>query len=100
MSVFRVLHVDDDAAIGDLLETYLEESVDREEFAVTTARSVREAERVLAEMDIDCIVCDYQMPGTDGLEFLRRATEIRTSLLYCLPTRDQPMSPARPSRRA
>jgi len=39
MSVFRVLHVDDDAAIGDLLETYLEESVDREEFAVTTARS-------------------------------------------------------------
>ena len=39
---------------------------------MTTARSVREAERVLAEMDIDCIVCDYQMPGTDGLEFLRR----------------------------
>ncbi|MFD1641087.1 hybrid sensor histidine kinase/response regulator [Halohasta litorea] len=72
MSVFRVLHVDDDAAIGGLLETYLEESVDREEFAVTTARSVSEAETVLDEIDIDCIVCDYQMPGTDGLEFLRR----------------------------
>ncbi|MFW5977913.1 MAG: response regulator, partial [Halohasta sp.] len=69
------LHVDDDEAIGDLLETYLEESVDREEFSVTTARSVPGAEDVLDEMDIDCIVCDYQMPGTDGLEFLRRIRE-------------------------
>jgi len=75
MSVFRVLHVDDDEAIGDLLETYLEESVDREEFAVTTARSVGEAETTLEEMEIDCIVCDYQMPGTDGLEFLRRVRD-------------------------
>jgi len=72
MSVFRVLHVDDDEAIGDLLETYLEESVDREEFSVTPARSVDEAEAVLDEIDIDCIVCDYQMPGTTGLEFLHR----------------------------
>ena len=75
MSVFRVLHVDDDQAIGELLETYLEESVDREEFAVTTARSVGEAETILEGMEIDCIVCDYQMPDTDGLEFLRRIRE-------------------------
>ena len=72
MSTFRVLHVDDDEAIGDLLEAYLEESVDREEFTVTPARSVSEAEAVLKAVDIDCIVCDYQMPGTNGLEFLRR----------------------------
>jgi len=72
MSTFRVLHVDDDEAIGDLLEAYLEESVDREEFTVTPARSVSEAEAVLEAVDIDCIVCDYQMPGTNGLEFLRR----------------------------
>ena len=75
MSVFRVLHVDDDQAIGKLLETYLEESVDREEFAVTTARSVSEAETILDGMEVDCIVCDYQMPDTDGLEFLRRIRE-------------------------
>jgi len=84
MSVFRVLHVDDDAAVGDLLETYLEESVNREEFAVTTARSVSEAERVLAEMNIDCIVCDYQMPGTDGLEFLRRIRDRDTNKPFIL----------------
>ncbi len=70
MAVFRVLHVDDDRAIGDLLEAYLEESVDREEFLVTTASSVTKARQVLAAQAIDCIVCDQQMPKTTGLEFL------------------------------
>ena len=71
MAVFRVLHVDDDQAIGDLLETYLEESVEREEFVVTTVSSVAEAWDVLDNRTVDCIVCDHRMPETTGIEFLR-----------------------------
>ncbi|MFW6320776.1 MAG: response regulator [Halohasta sp.] len=75
MAEFQVLHIDDDDAIGELLEAYLEESVERDTFVVTQARSVREARSVLAEQEVDCIVCDYRMPGTDGLEFLREIRE-------------------------
>ena len=74
--MFRVLHVDDDQAIGDLLETYLEQAVDREEFAVVSVRSVEDARVVLDEQTVDCIVCDHQMPETTGLEFLQ---EVRTT---------------------
>ncbi len=76
MAVFRVLHIDDDQAIGELLETYLEEAVDREEFSVTAVHSVAEARDVLEQQTVDCIVCDQQMPETTGIEFLR---EIRTT---------------------
>jgi len=81
--MYRVLHVDDDQAIGDLLETYLEEAVDREEFSVTTVRSVEQARTLLDEQVIDCIVCDHQMPETTGLAFLReiRETEAHTPFI-------------------
>jgi len=75
MAEFRVLHIDDDEAIGALLEAYLEESVDREAFSITQARSVCEARTILEQQEIDCIVCDYQMPGTTGLAFLREIRE-------------------------
>ncbi len=71
MAVFRVLHIDDDRAIGDLLETYLEEAVDRQEFAVTAVNTVQAAREILTEQTVDCIVCDQQMPETTGLEFLQ-----------------------------
>lgn len=75
MAKFRVLHVDDDQAVGDLLETYLEEAVDREEFSITTVRNVEAAKRTLEEQTVDCVVCDQQMPGTTGLGFLRELRE-------------------------
>ena len=71
MAAFRVLHVEDDRAIGDLLETYLEDAVDREEFSVITANSIGRARALLADHTVDCIVCDQQMPERTGIEFLR-----------------------------
>ena len=68
---FQVLHIDDNPAIGELIQTYLEEAVDREEFSVTIANSVDEAKQQLTTQTVDCIVCDQQMPETTGLEFLR-----------------------------
>ena len=67
----RVLHVDDDPGFLDLTRASLEREA---EFTVET---VTGAERALAQLDgsVDCVVTDYQMPGRDGIEFLRAVRE-------------------------
>jgi PAS domain S-box-containing protein len=72
----RVLVVDDDSALLDLTRTYLETEFG---FSVTTARSVDVAMSRLDSERFDCIVSDYRMPVVDGLEFLRRVREERSS---------------------
>lgn len=64
----RVLLVDDDSAFADLTATVLER--EHEDFVVVTETSVGDGLDRLREEFIDCVVSDYQMPGTDGLTFL------------------------------
>jgi len=64
----RVLHVDDDQAFLKVAKQCLEM---QGEIDVDTASSVYEASEKLEKTDYDAIVCDYQMPGKDGLEFLK-----------------------------
>ena len=68
----RVLHVDDDPAFSKVAKQCLET---QGEFEVDTASSVNEASEKLKKEDYDAIVCDYQMPGRDGLEFLKELRE-------------------------
>jgi len=68
-----VLYVDDEPELLDLGKVFLERSG---LFSVTTAESVPQALSVLHANPIDAIVSDFQMPGTDGISFLRK---IRTS---------------------
>ena len=65
----RVLHVDDDPAFVDLVETFLEREDDR--IDVETATSAAAGLERLDD-DVDCIVSDYDMPGLTGVEFLER----------------------------
>ena len=65
----RVLHVDDDERILELVQTRLEREFDR--LHVETTTSVDDAIDAL-EDDVDCIVTDYRMPGDDGLDLLKR----------------------------
>ncbi|MHB1298380.1 MAG: sigma-54-dependent transcriptional regulator [Gemmatimonadaceae bacterium] len=61
-----ILYVDDEPAIGMLLDDTLE----RAGHKPIGARSVSEAVQVLARGGIDLIISDYRMPGLTGLEFL------------------------------
>jgi PAS domain S-box-containing protein len=71
-NLIRVLHVDDDAGFLRVAKECLEM---QGEFQVETARCVEEAKNRLRKEKYDAIVSDYQMPGKDGLEFLRELRE-------------------------
>lgn len=64
----KVLHIDDEAGFLAVAEQCLEE---HSKFQVDTALSAKEALEKLKHTDYDVIVCDYQMPGKNGLELLR-----------------------------
>jgi CheY-like chemotaxis protein len=68
MSLRRVLVIDDDPLILEVLKTVL----DLEEFEVDTAEDGEAGLRRLADQRPDVIVCDVMMPGIDGLEVCRR----------------------------
>jgi len=69
----RVLHVDDESDFADLVSIYLEREGDALE-VITESSPEAGLERLESE-DIDCIVSDYDMPHTNGLEFLDAVRE-------------------------
>lgn len=67
----RVLVVDDDAGIRDVLTDYL----GRQGFDARGAADAREMDRLLALNPADVVVLDLMMPGEDGLSVCRRLAE-------------------------
>lgn len=63
----HVLVVDDEPALADIAQIYLE----RNNFCTDTACSADDALHKLCQYPYDAIVSDYQMPGKDGIEFLK-----------------------------
>lgn len=79
-----VLHVDDDPSVLDLTEAYFERELDS--VAVT---SVTDPETALDRLDggaFDCVVSDYDMPATDGLEFFDALRERHRKVPFVLYT--------------
>ncbi len=64
----RVLHVDDDACFLKTAKPILEM---QGTFQVDTASCVEEAWEKMKKAKYDVVVCDYQMPRKDGLQFLK-----------------------------
>jgi DNA-binding NtrC family response regulator len=62
----NILYLDDEPAIGLILEDTLE----RAGHVAIGARTVPEALQALAGNQVDLIISDYRMPGLTGLEFL------------------------------
>jgi len=72
-SIIQVLAVDDERDLCALTKQFLEMSKD---FFVDTANSVQEALAKLSANHFDAIVSDYQMPGEDGIHFLKSLRSI------------------------
>jgi PAS domain S-box-containing protein len=68
----RVLHVDDDAGFLKTSRAILEM---QGAFQVDTVSSVEEAWEKMKKEEYDAVVSDYQMPGKDGLQFLKELRE-------------------------
>ena len=64
----RIVVVDDDARIRDLLRRYLSQ----EGFEVLLAEDAKALNRVLTRDTVDLIVLDLMLPGEDGLSICRR----------------------------
>ena len=64
----KILVVDDDARIRDLLRRYLTQ----EGFEVFLAEDGKSLTRILLRETVDLIVLDLMMPGEDGLSICRR----------------------------
>ena len=75
----KIVVVDDDARIRDLLRRYLSQ----EGFEVTVAEDGRALNRLLLRDSVDLIVLDLMMPGEDGLSICRRlrAANDRTPII-------------------
>jgi DNA-binding response OmpR family regulator len=81
----RILVVDDDATVSEVVARYLE----REGFAVETAADGRVAlDRALAEPP-DLVVLDLMLPGMDGLEVCRRLRALAPVPIVILTARGQ-----------
>lgn len=65
----RVLHVDDESDFAETTAKFLER--EHEAIEVRTATTTEDGLRIIEQDEIDCIVSDYEMADTNGLEFLR-----------------------------
>ncbi|WP_324475464.1 response regulator, partial [Methanospirillum sp.] len=76
-----VLAVDDEEEIIGIISHYLSED---EKFTVIGARSAGEALEVMTHHEISAVVSDYQMPGTNGIEFLSLLREQGNTVPFIL----------------
>ena len=84
MGAIRVLHVDDDPQVRELVAAYLEDSVDVVVHGEPTASAGLAAFR--DGEGFDCVVSDYGMPGDNGVEFLASVRELDPAVPFILYT--------------
>lgn len=81
-TTIRVLHVDDETEWIGLTKTFLERA--NENIGVEGEVTVVAALERLRTEAFDCIVSDYDMPNTDGLEFLDLVRDRHPNLPFVL----------------
>jgi len=69
----RILHVEDDEIVAGVVKAMLEE----EGWQVQTCADGKQAlEEILGKEHYDLLLVDYDLPGINGLEIIRRAREV------------------------
>ena len=79
-----VLHVDDDPALLELTAEFLTRT--HSDIDVHSVTDIERALEILDTEPVGCIVSDYDMPGTTGLEFLDTVRELYPDLPFILYT--------------
>jgi PAS domain S-box-containing protein len=77
----RVLHVDDDSGFLKTAKPILEM---QGAFQVDAVSSVEEAVEKMKKEEYDAIVSDYQMPGKDGLAFLKELRDRKNGVPFIM----------------
>ena len=76
-----VLYVDDESSLLEVGKSFLEQD---NEFSVTTASSATLGLDRLKSNGIQAIVSDYQMPGMNGIEFLKQVRATNKTIPFIL----------------
>jgi PAS domain S-box-containing protein len=79
--MYSVLYVDDEPGLLELGKVFLESNG---AFSVDTSLSALSALDALAVREYDAIVSDYQMPGMDGIVFLKAVRERYADIPFVL----------------
>lgn len=82
VETFQILHVDDEPEFLDLVSVFLQREDGR--FDIVQATSASSGMEKLSERSFDCVVSDYNMPGSNGLEFLKQVREEFPGLPFIL----------------
>jgi DNA-binding response OmpR family regulator len=81
---YRALVVDDEAALADVVASYLR----RENFEVRVAHDGVDGLTVAREVDPDLVVLDIGLPGVDGIEVCRQLRVFSDAYVIMLTARD------------
>jgi DNA-binding response OmpR family regulator len=81
---FRALVVDDEAALADVVASYLK----RELFDVHLAHDGNSALSLVREVDPDVVILDIGLPGVDGVEVCRQLRVFSDAYVIMLTARD------------
>jgi len=82
LNLFRILYVDDDLSFLEVSQKILTDMDCR--FEIGMARCVEDAMKKLEEEQFDVVVSDYEMPGKNGLDFLKKFKEKKIGLPFIL----------------
>ncbi len=80
-NTFQVLYVDDELELLELGKLYLEEAGN---FSIVTENSAFEAFLLLNERRFDAIISDFQMPGMNGIDFLKKVRSSGNNIPFIL----------------
>jgi two-component system, response regulator, stage 0 sporulation protein F len=91
MALGRILVVDDEAPVREVLTEYFE----TEGYAVEAATNGLEALSVVSGGRADLVLLDVRMPGLDGVQVLRRIRELTDSVPVIMVTANEDVTIAR-----